>query len=114
MKLCEVLGTVVSTVHHHAFDGQKLMVVQEIDPPTGQRHGKSYLAVDTVQAGVGDRVLVLSEGTGVRQIMQQEIWPIRSLIVGIVDQVFCEHSGPWYPSEVAPTEADSVLTRGAG
>lgn len=113
MKLCEVLGNVVSTVHHYAFDNQKLMVVQEIDPADGTRMGKSYLAVDTVQAGVGDRVLILSEGNGVRQIMKQEIWPIRSLIVGIVDEVHHIETGTWNPAEVPPTAADSVLTKGA-
>lgn len=48
----------------------------------------SFLAVDTVQAGPGDRVLVMREGNGVRQILGigSQV-PIRSLIVGIVDDV---------------------------
>ena len=45
-------------------------------------------AIDRAQAGVGDRVIVLTEGTGVRQILAQgDIVPIRSAIVGIVDTV---------------------------
>ena len=86
MKMCRVLGSVVGTVHHPVYDSHKLMVVQPEDP-SGQAIGDSYLAVDHVQAGTGDRVLVLTEGNGVRQILKTDPVPIRSIIVGIVDQV---------------------------
>jgi ethanolamine utilization protein EutN len=87
MKICRVIGNVVSTVKHPTYAGLKLMVVQRIDS-TGADVGKSFLAVDRVQAGPGDRVLVNSEGQGARQIMNMgEQLPIRSLIVGIVDHV---------------------------
>ncbi len=87
MKLCRVKGTVVGTAHHPAFDGRKLMIVQPLDEQ-GAEQGASYLAVDTVQAGVGDVVLVNAEGNGTRQILKLgAIVPIRSLIVGIVDAV---------------------------
>jgi ethanolamine utilization protein EutN len=86
MKICRVLGTVVATAKHPAYVGHKLLVVQPEDEH-GEPVGASYLAVDVVQAGAGDRVLVMSEGTGVRQILKQQILPIRSLIVGIVDAV---------------------------
>ena len=87
MRMCRVLGNVVSTAKHPAYAGQKLMVVQPIDEH-GVDAGTSFLAVDRAQAGPGDRVLVMSEGNGVRQLldMGQQV-PIRSLIVGIVDQV---------------------------
>ncbi|HEX4460007.1 MAG TPA: EutN/CcmL family microcompartment protein [Polyangia bacterium] len=82
MKLCRVEGNVVATAHHPAFDGQKLLIVQPIDG------GASFLAVDHVQAGVGDVVLVNQEGGGNRQILKLgPNVPIRSLIVGIVDAV---------------------------
>ena len=82
MKLCRVEGTVVGAVHHKVYDGQKLLIVAPIDG------GDSFLAVDRVQAGVGDTVLVNQEGNGARQLLKlgQEV-PIRSLIVGIVDAV---------------------------
>jgi len=82
MKLCRVEGTVVGAVHHKAYDGQKLLVVVPVDG------GDSFLAVDRVQAGVGDTVLVNQEGNGTRQLLKlgQQV-PIRSLIVGIVDEV---------------------------
>lgn len=87
MRLCRVLGNVVATEKHPVFHGQKLMVVQPLDPH-GQDEGGSFLAVDRVQAGPGDRVIVMREGNGVRQLMNMgKQVPIRSLIVGIVDDV---------------------------
>lgn len=86
MTLGRVIGTVTSTVKHPTYVGHKLMVVQPIDEH-GNPAGEVVLAVDTVQAGVGDRVLVMREGNGVRQILGQKVLPIRSLIVGIVDAV---------------------------
>lgn len=87
MRLCRVVGNVVSTIKHAVYVGQRLMIVQPIDE-AGADHGSSFLAVDRVQSGPGDRVLVMREGNGVRQLMGlgQQV-PIRSLIVGVVDQV---------------------------
>jgi len=76
-----------ATVKHPAFAGRPMFVVQPLDE-TGKDTGASFVAVDHVQAGVGDKVLVLTEGNGVRQILQMgDVVPIRSLIVGIVDEV---------------------------
>lgn len=87
MRLCRVIGNVVSTVKHPAYSGQILLIVQPIGED-GADIGTSFLAIDRVQAGPGDRVVVLTEGTGVRQIMQMgDILPIRSLVVGVVDRV---------------------------
>lgn len=86
MKLCRVKGNVVATVKHPTYIGHKVMIVQPIDA-RGKDSGESFVAVDLVQAGPGDRVLVMQEGNGVRQILKVEKLPIRSVIVGIVDQV---------------------------
>lgn len=90
MRLCRVIGNVVATAHHPVYDGQRLMIVQPIDE-AGSDVGSSFLAIDRVQSGPGDRVLVLREGNGVRQLMGmgQQV-PIRSLIVGVVDSVEVE------------------------
>ena len=87
MKLCRVLGPVVATAKHPVYAGRKLLVVQPLDEHGGEV-GSSFLAVDDVQAGRGDVVLVTQEGNGVRQLLKmgQQV-PIRSLIVGIVDHV---------------------------
>jgi ethanolamine utilization protein EutN len=86
MKLCKVRGNVVSTVKHPTYRGHKLMIVQPLDEK-GADSGSSFLAVDLVQAGPGDMVLVMQEGNGVRQILKEQKLPIRSVIVGIVDAV---------------------------
>jgi ethanolamine utilization protein EutN len=86
MKLCRVIGTVVASAQHKAYDGHKVMLVKP-ENPDGKAGGATFIAVDNVQAGIGDRVLVLTEGTGVRQILGKDAGPIRSLIVGIVDDV---------------------------
>lgn len=87
MRCCRVVGPMWATVKHPAFANKALFVVQPIDD-AGKDVGTSFVAVDNVQAGVGDKVIVLTEGTGARQILKQgDIVPIRSVIVGIVDQV---------------------------
>ncbi|MSP16212.1 MAG: hypothetical protein EXR73_06290 [Myxococcales bacterium] len=91
MKLCRVLGNVVATVKHASYHGHKLMIVQPVDE--AQREvGASFLAVDLVQAGAGDLVLVMQEGNGVRQVLKAPEGkdakiPIRSVVIGIVDAV---------------------------
>ena len=68
MILCKVLGPVISTEKHPAFAGLKLLVVQPVDEQ-GAPSATSFLAVDrAAQSGEGDTVLVLREGTGIRQL----------------------------------------------
>jgi ethanolamine utilization protein EutN len=87
MRCCRVVGPMWATVKHPAYAGRSLFVVQPIDD-TGKDTGHSFVAIDSVQAGVGDKVIVLTEGNGVRQILQMgDNVPIRSMIVGIVDHV---------------------------
>lgn len=87
MRQCRVVGPMWASVKHPAFAGRPMFVVQPIDE-RGAPAGASFVAIDTVQAGVGDRVIVLTEGNGVRQILKMgDQVPIRSMIVGIVDHV---------------------------
>jgi ethanolamine utilization protein EutN len=86
VKLARVTGNVVATVKHPSYRGHKLMVVQPIDEAR-RDVGPTFLAVDLVQAGPGDTVLVMQEGNGVRQILKEQKLPIRSVIVGIVDAI---------------------------
>ena len=86
MKLCRVTGNVVATVKHPAYRGHKIMTVQPLDEEQNDV-GASFVAVDLVQSGPGDTVLVLQEGNGVRQILKADRLPIRSIIVGIVDHI---------------------------
>lgn len=68
------------------MEGRALLLVERLSPE-GALQDPYMIAVDTVQAGVGDTVLVMDEGTGARQVLGREVAPIRTVIVGIVDAV---------------------------
>jgi len=87
VRYCRVVAPMWATVKHPAFAGRTLFVVQPLDEH-GKDTGTSFVAIDHAQAGVGDKVVVLTEGNGVRQILKAgDAVPIRSIIVGIVDAV---------------------------
>lgn len=86
MRLARVRGTVVATIKHPTYAGRTILLCQPLTPD-GREKGDQVVAVDTVQAGEGDLVLILTEGNGVRQILGPNAGPIRSLVVGIVDEV---------------------------
>lgn len=86
MLICKVLGNVVATLKHPAYEGHKIMVVQPMDDnekPTGH----SFLAVDFVQAGEGDTVLVTPEGNAARQMFGDDTAPVHSVITALVDHI---------------------------
>lgn len=85
MKLARVAGTVVSTIKAPIFESRRLLLCDYVSP-SGDATGDYVIAVDTVDAGVGETVLILDEGNGARQIMGVTTAPIRALIVGIVDE----------------------------
>jgi ethanolamine utilization protein EutN len=86
MVICRVVGTVVSTVKHPAYQGWKLLVVQPMHLP-GEAEEEAFLAIDAAHAGVGDAVLVMREGNGARQITGNPEAPIISVVVGVLDSV---------------------------
>ena len=86
MKLARVVGTVVSTIDHPAFDDRTLLLCDLLDA-TGQPAGGYMIAVDSVGAGAGEIVLLLDEGNSARQVLQAPGAPIRTVVVGIVDEV---------------------------
>jgi ethanolamine utilization protein EutN len=86
MFLAQVVGTVVSPIQIAILDGEKLLIVRPVKPD-GAATGKTRIAIDRAQAGVGDRVLVLDEGNGGRQIIGDPKAPVKTVIVGVVDYV---------------------------
>jgi len=86
MKIGRVSGTVVSTIHHRVVEGRRLLLVDLLGFD-GEPSGEYVLAMDVVDAGAGETVLVLDEGNGARQVLADPEAPIRTVIVGIVDDV---------------------------
>ncbi len=87
MILGKVCGTVVSTVQHPFYQGKKQLIVR-YTTPDGAFDGDRYvIAVDLVGAGVGETVIVEDEGNSARQLLDAKDAPVRSVILGIVDEV---------------------------
>ncbi len=86
MILGRITGSVVSTIHHPIVDGRKLLVAERLDA-SGRPTGGYVIAIDAIGAGFGETVLILDEGNGARQILDEADAPVRSMVVGIVDAV---------------------------
>ncbi|OFX22178.1 MAG: hypothetical protein A2033_14470 [Bacteroidetes bacterium GWA2_31_9] len=87
MILAKVIGNVVSTVKEKGYESKKILIVQPVDY-NGKNNGKSFLAIDAVQAGVGDTVLILEEGGSARDIINEpESMTVKCVIAGIVDEI---------------------------
>ena len=86
MQIARVVGTLVATIKHKSLVGQRLLLVQPHDLEARPR-GSVTMAVDTVDAGVGDWVLVLDEGASSSQVLDNPRGPVRTLIVGVIDAV---------------------------
>lgn len=91
MQICQVLGTVVATQKQPGFRGTKLMLVQRRDMD-GKLYGDIFVACDTVGAGTGEIVLVVS-GAPARQTDLTKDAPTDAAIVGIVDAVESDGRG---------------------
>ena len=86
MILGKVIGNLHSTINHPFYDGKKMLVVEKIDMD-GKTASGYLVAVDRAGAGAGETVLILDEGTGARQVLASADGPVRSVIVGVVDEI---------------------------
>jgi microcompartment protein CcmK/EutM len=89
MILAKVVGTVVTTISHPDFKNRRLLSVQPLLMPGDEAAG-NFIALDNTQAGIGDTVLIIREGNGTRQVLNQPDGCVNSLIVGIVDSLYIE------------------------
>ena len=85
MILGRVVGTVVATRKDEKLTGAKLLVVRTIDP-SGRDEAAHMVAVDTVDAGLRDRVLVVT-GSSARMAVGLKDTPVDAAIIGVVDSV---------------------------
>jgi microcompartment protein CcmK/EutM len=84
--LGRVVGNVVSTQKYDRLQGAKLLLVQPLDLEERPRGG-TVLAIDSVDAGVGDKVLVVQEGKSAMQVLGRGLAAVDMAIVGVVDTV---------------------------
>lgn len=88
MLLCRVLGTVVSSHKNRKLEGAKLLLVQP-ETPAGELRGTTLMAIDSVGAGVGERVLVVIEGKAAGAALGKKAAAVDAAIIGIVDSLEC-------------------------
>ena len=86
MKLGKVVGNVTSTINTQHFEHRTLLLIDLVDPD-GAPSGGYQIAVDNIGAGAGETVLLLDEGNGARQVLDAPGAPIRTVVIGIVDEV---------------------------
>ncbi len=88
MELAKVIGNLVSSHKNETLNGKKLLIVQPLDAELNP-FGEESVAVDVIGAGVGDIVVVISEGKSARTVSKAEspIAPIELAVAGIVDSV---------------------------
>jgi len=85
MQIARVIGTTVATIKDVNLVGQKLLIVRPTDEH-GEAYGKPYVAVDTLDAGVGDLVLTAS-GSSARQTEITKNRPVDAVIMAVIDSL---------------------------
>ena len=86
MQIARVIGTVVSTQKHRKFEGAKLLLVQPVTLEDKPR-GTPLLAVDSVGAGVSEKVLIVLEGRAAGEALGRKGAPVDAAVIGIIDNV---------------------------
>jgi ethanolamine utilization protein EutN len=86
MLIAKVIGEVVATHKHKSHEGQKLLLVQPLELD-GSNRGDAVIAVDSADAGVGDRVLLVLEGYSAMTTVGRPESPIDMAVIGILDLV---------------------------
>ena len=86
MLIGRVVGDVVATQKAPSHEGQKILMVEPLNLD-GSGRGDLILALDAVDAGVGDRVLVVTEGWSAMSAVEREHAPIDVAVIGVIDSV---------------------------
>ena len=86
MLIARVIGDVVATRKHPSHEGLKLLLVQPLNLD-GTDRGDAVIAVDSVDAGIGDRVLLATEGFSAFTSVGRPMTPIEMAVIGVIDEV---------------------------
>jgi microcompartment protein CcmK/EutM len=88
MQIARVIGTVVSTQKNRKLEGAKLLLVQPLSIDDAPR-GVSLIAIDSVGAGIGEKVLVVIEGKAAGDALGKKGAAVDAAIIGIIDTITC-------------------------
>jgi microcompartment protein CcmK/EutM len=86
MLIARVIGEVVATRKHPSHEGLKLLLVQPLNLD-GSDRGDALVAVDAVQAGIGEQVLLTTEGFSAFSSVGRPMAPIETAVIGIIDHI---------------------------
>lgn len=86
MLIARVIGEVVATQKHASHDGRKVLLVQPLHLD-GTNRGDAVVALDAVDAGVGDKVLLVTEGYSAMTAVGRPDSPIDMAVIGVIDHV---------------------------
>lgn len=87
MILAKVVGNVVATQKNKSLEGHKLLLVKEVDFEGKFINKNDALAIDLINAGIGDTVLIVREGDAIKQILGSNKAPVNTMIIAIVDDI---------------------------
>lgn len=87
MYLANVVGNVVSTHKNDRLKGKRLLLVRRLGLDQEPDGSMEVIALDVVDAGVGDKVLVVQEGSSARKLFNDDRIPVQAVIIGVVDRV---------------------------
>ena len=85
MRIARVIGTTISTIKDNRVKGSKLLILRQTDQ-SGEFVGKPYVAVDLVDAGVGELVLT-GHGSSARQTYQTKECPVDAVVIAVIDHL---------------------------
>ena len=96
MLIAQVIGELIATQKHDSHQGQKALIVQPLELD-GAKRGDPVIAFDAVDAGVGDRVLLVTEGFSAMTSVGRPQSPIDMAVVGVIDRIDLD-AGPRAPA----------------
>ena len=86
MTIGRVVGNIVATQKNAKLEGSKLLLVQPLDLE-GQPKGTTVIAIDGVDAGIGDRVLLIQDGRSAQLVLGRGTSAVDAAVIGVVDSV---------------------------
>jgi microcompartment protein CcmK/EutM len=87
MTICKVTGTLVATQKNKNLVPHKILIVHPVDFNFKLLGNKDSLAIDFVDAGIGDIVIVVQEGEAIQQLLGRKDLPVHTGIIAVVDNI---------------------------